>query len=253
MRIRTLIVDDEAMARKRLRRFLLQQPDVEIIGESTDGCRASSAIQQLVPDLVFLDIQMPEMDGFQVVRAIGVEAMPVVVFVTAYDEFALRAFEAQAVDYLLKPFDYDRFQKAFKRARTYLHGRQSSAAQLSALLTSLPEPIAASSRLVLKSEGKVLFLDLLEIHWVEAEGNYVALHAGRDKHLLRGPMTDLENRLPKDKFLRIHRSTIVNLDAVREVRPLFQGESVVLLKNGTRLSASRSGTQKLLSLLHPSR
>jgi two-component system LytT family response regulator len=249
MRIRTLIVDDEPMARKRLRRFLLQQADVEIAGECADGREAVAALKTLAPALLFLDIQMPEMDGFQVLQAIGAKAMPVVIFVTAYDEFALEAFEAQAIDYLLKPFDQDRFQKAFHRATTYLQGRASHASRLSALADYLAEQPPTRSRLVVKCDGRVLFLKHGEIDWIEAVGNYVTLHVGREKHLLRGPMNELEDRLPSERFLRIHRSTIVNLDSVREVQPLFQGESVVLLKDGTRLEASRSGSQKLLSLL----
>jgi len=154
MRIRTLIVDDEPMARKRLRRFLLRQEDVEIAGECADGREAVAAIKTLAPALLFLDIQMPEMDGFQVLQAIGATAMPVVIFVTAYDEFALQAFEAQAIDYLLKPFDQERFQKAFHRATTYLQGRASHAPRLSALADYLAEQPAARSRLVVKCDGR---------------------------------------------------------------------------------------------------
>jgi two-component system, LytTR family, response regulator len=252
MRIRTLIVDDEPIARKRLRRFLLQQADVEIAGEAANGCEAVDAIKKLAPDLLLLDVQMPEMDGFQVLRAVGAEAMPVVIFVTAYDEFALQAFEAQAIDYLLKPFDYDRFQKAFERAKTYLQGRGTGARRLSALVDALSEPSGMRSRLAVRSDGRVLFLNTREIDWVEAVGNYVSLHVGREKHLLRGTMNEFEDRLSSDRFLRIHRSTLVNLDAVREVRPSLQGESVVLLKDGTRLNASRSGSQKLLGLARQS-
>lgn len=249
MKIGTLIVDDEPMARKRLRRFLLQQADVEIAGECANGREAVAAIKKLAPDLLFLDVQMPEMGGFEVLQAIGPEAMPVVIFVTAYDEFALQAFEAHAIDYLLKPFDGERFQKAFRRAATYLQGRAGGTARLSALAGHLEDAPAARSRLVVRCDGRVLFVKVGEIDWIEAVGNYTALHVGPEKHLLRGPLRELEEKLPSDRFLRIHRSTIVNLDAVREVRPLFQGESVVLLKDGTRLEASRSGSQKLLGLL----
>jgi two-component system LytT family response regulator len=249
MSIATLIIDDERLARKRLRRFLLQQTGVWIAGEYADGREAVAAIRKLAPDLLFLDIQMPEMNGFEVLQAVGPEAMPVVVFVTAYDEFALQAFEAQAIDYLLKPFDYERFQKAFQRAMTYLDGRHSHAPRLAALANFLTAQLTPRSRLIVKSGGRVLFVSVAEIAWIEAIGNYVALHVGQDKHLLRGPLCELEERLPPGRFLRIHRSTLVNIDAVREVHPLFQGESVVLLKDGTRLEASRSGSQKLLGLL----
>ena len=252
MKIRTLIVDDELMARKRLRRFLSKQTDVEIVGECPDGREAVAAIRKLAPDLLFLDIQMPERDGFQVLREIGAREMPVVIFVTAYDEFALQAFEAQAIDYLLKPFDVDRFQKAFHRAAIYLQGQGTQKSHLAALAEYLAERPGAQSRLVVKCDGRVLFLKIGDIDWIEAESNYVALHVGQKKHVLRGPLCDLEERLPSDRFLRIHRSTVVNLDAVREVQPLFQGESVVLLKDGTRLEASRTGSQKLLGLLRAS-
>lgn len=252
MRIRTLIVDDEPMARKRLRRFLAREADVEIAGESANGREAVAAIQTLRPNLLFLDVQMPEIDGFQVLREVGTEAMPVVVFVTAYDEFALKAFEAQAIDYLLKPFDQERFQKAFRRAKTYLHGRTGQASGLEALANYLSGQPALGSRLVVKTGGRVLFLKAEEIDWVEAVGNYVYVHVGREKHLLRGPMSEWEDKLPAGRFVRVHRSTIINLDSVREVQPLFHGESIVLLKDGTRLEASRSGSQKLLGPGRPS-
>ena len=252
MPVRTLIVDDERMARKRLRTLLTADIDVDVVGECSNGRDAVAAIHDRAPDLVFLDIQMPELDGFAVLEAIHTEPAPVIVFVTAHDKFALRAFEVHAVDYLLKPFDQDRFQKAFQRAMTYLQGRASHASRLSALADYLAEQPARQSRLIVKCDGRVLFLKHGEIDWIEAVGNYVTLHVGREKHLLRGPMNELEERLPSDRFLRIHRSTIVNLDAVREVQPLFQGESVVLLKDGTRLDASRSGSQKLLGLLRQS-
>src|SRR5262245_58913539 len=187
MRIRTLIVDDELMARKRLKRLLFQEPEAEIIGDCSNGREATSAIEKLTPDLVFLDVQMPEMDGFEVLQAIGAKAMPVVIFVTAYDEFALKAFEAHAIDYLLKPFDHDRFRKAFQRAKTYLKGRKSDAMneRLSALVDRLGDRTGNDSRLALKTNGRLLFLNVEEIDWVEAVGNYVGFHVGRENHLLR--------------------------------------------------------------------
>src|SRR5262245_58513127 len=188
MRIRTLIADDELMARKRLRRFLTREVDVEIAGESADGREAVTAIEKLRPHLLFLDVQMPEMDGFQVLQEVGVKAMPVVIFVTAYDEFALKAFESQAIDYLLKPFDQERFQKAIQRAKTYLQGRTGQVANLEALDSYLSGQYPPGSRLLVRSGGRVLFLKVAEIDWVEAVGNYVNVHVGREKHLLRGPM-----------------------------------------------------------------
>ena len=249
MKVRTIIADDELMARKRLRRFLQQQPDAEIVAECADGREAVAAIKQFAPNLLFLDIQMPEMDGFEVLHEIGSEAMPVVIFVTAYDEFALKAFEANAIDYLLKTFDYERFAKAYRRAVAYLQAKAPQQSALSSLAAYLvDQPNTASSRLVVKCDGRVLFLKIGEIDWLEAMGNYVVLHVGKERHLSRGPFHEWEQRLPTNRFLRIHRSTIVNLDALKEVRPAFQGESVVLLKDGTRLEASRTGSQKLLEL-----
>jgi two-component system LytT family response regulator len=251
MGIRILIVDDELMARKRLRRFILKEPDIEIVGECANGRDAIAAIKQLIPDLVFLDVQMPEMNAFEVLRAVGVETMPLVIFVTAYEEFALQAFEARAIDYLLKPFDYERFQKALERAKTYLKGHANGAIneRLSALLDHWAEPSYQRSHLAVQTSGRLLFLKLEDIDWVEAAGNYVGLHVGRDNHLLHTTMNELEKKLPPRRFLRIHRSTMVNLNSIREIQPLFHGDSVVVLKNGTRLNASRSGSQKLLNRL----
>jgi two-component system, LytTR family, response regulator len=238
----TLIVDDEPMARKRLRRFLSACPELNLIAECGDGSAAVSMIRAHKPELVFLDVQMPGMSGFDVVRELGASS-PVIVFVTAYDEFALRAFEAQALDYVLKPFREERVHQTVVRACVYLQGRDSRALQwrLNGLLDRIAAPeLPAHDRLLVKSEGRVVFVKPAEIDWIEAVGDYVKLHVAAESHMLRATMADMEKRLGGVGFARIHRSRLVNLDRVKELRTMFQGESVVFLKNGTRLNASRA-------------
>lgn len=246
-KIRALIVDDEPLARERLRTLLKPEADVEIVGECGDGEKAVSAIRRHKPDLLFLDVQMPERDGFDVLEALGAEEMPVVVFVTAYDKYALRAFEVHALDYLLKPFDRERFQRALERAREQVAGRHSSTLgeRLLALLADRATEQKRLQRVVIKSGGRIFFLRVEEIDWIEAAGNYLRLHVGREEHLLRETMNRLEARLDPAKFLRIHRSTIVNLERIREMQPSFHGDYVVLLRDGTRLALSRSHRDKL--------
>jgi two-component system LytT family response regulator len=251
MKIRTLIVDDEPLARERLTAFLEASPDIEVIGECGDGLQALERIRSERPDLLFLDIQMPELDGFGVVEALAAEVMPVVVFVTAYDRYALKAFEVHAVDYLLKPFDRERFDVALGRAVERVRSRQGGdiQGQLASLLADLRPKNRAPDRLVIKSEGRVLFLRMEEIDWVEASDNYVNLHVGTESHLLRETMGSLESRLPPDRFLRISRSTMVNIERIKELQPMFHGEYTVILRNGTRLTLSRGYRDKLQPLL----
>jgi two-component system, LytTR family, response regulator len=252
MKIRTLIVDDEPLARERLRTFLEAQPDIRIIGECADGREAVKSIKGEKPDLVFLDVQMPELDGFSVLEALQGGPLPAIIFVTAHDKFALRAFEVHAVDYLLKPFDRDRFQMALRRAIDQLHQRKTGALteRLTALLADLkPQSAKNADRLVVKSGGRVLFLKTEEIDWIEAADNYVNLHLGKETHLLRETMASLEARLSPEKFLRISRSTMVNLDSVKELQPMFHGEYAVILRNGTRLTLSRGHREKVQQLL----
>jgi two-component system, LytTR family, response regulator len=243
MKLRTLIVDDELMARQRLQRYLRQEHDIEVVGECLDGAEAVASIKKQKPDLVFLDVQMPEKDGFAVIQEIGVDAMPTVIFVTAHDDFAIRAFEAQALDYLLKPFGDERFQQALRRARVLLQKREHFPKQLADLLMHLPK--AHASRLAIKTSGRVVFLNREDIDWIEAVGDYVNLHVGPEAHLLRCRMSEMEKRLDGGRFFRIHRSTIVNLDRVKEFRPIHEGESMVVLRNGVKLTASRNCAQKL--------
>lgn len=245
--LRCLIVDDEPLARDRLRGLLRDERDVEIAAECADGRKAVAAILKLEPDLVFLDVQMPGLDGFGVLEALPPESIPAVIFVTAYDQYALRAFDAQALDYLLKPFDRERFRRALGRARDHLLKRQDGTLEprLLALLEHLAERKPFLERLVIKSAGRVYFLRTEEVDWIEAGGNYVRLHTGKDSHLLRETMNHLETRLDPQRFLRIHRSTIVSIERIKELHPWFKGEHVVILRDGTRLTLGRAYRDRL--------
>ena len=246
-KIRTVVVDDEPVARERIVGLLNQEKDIEVVGEYSDGTQAISAIQQQHPDLVFLDVQMPACDGFGVIEQLGPEQVPAVVFVTAYDEYALKAFEVHAIDYLLKPFGRDRFAQTLQHAREHLERRRAGdlGKRLMALVQDIkPEP-QRLDRLVVKSGGRVFFLRTQEIDWIEAAGNYVRLHLGEDSHLFRETMNNMEGRLDVQRFVRIHRSRIVNTDRIKEMQPWFNGEYVVVLQNGTRLTLSRGYREKL--------
>jgi two-component system, LytTR family, response regulator len=240
MSLRVLIVDDEPVARRRLRRFLQTIDDITVAGECGDGAAAVAAIQRHAPEIVFLDVQMPGMSGFEVLRALGPERLPVVIFVTAFDQFALQAFEAQAVDYLLKPFGEERVRQAVARARLFLQGgaaKKDHREKIADLLRTAAAPLPASCLLV-KRDDRVLVLQPGEIDWLEAVGDYVRLHVGIESHLTRATLTEMERRLRPAGFVRIHRSRLVNLSRVKEFRPLSRGESVVLMKTGARLEAS---------------
>jgi two-component system LytT family response regulator len=244
--IRALVVDDEPLARERIV-TLLAKEDVEVVGECADGAAAIDAILRLSPDLAFLDVQMPGADGFDVIQLVGPSKMPPVIFVTAYDNYALRAFEVHALDYLLKPFDRDRFHAALERARQEIERRQNGALEkrLLALVRDLRPAAQRLDRLVVKSGGRVFFVKAEEIDWIEAAGNYVRLHLGADSHLFRETMNALEARLDPDRFFRIHRSRIVNMERIQELQPWFNGEYLVLLRNGTKLTLSRGYREKL--------
>lgn len=246
--IRTLICDDEPLARERVRSLVADQPGFEVIGEATDGDQAVQAILGQQPDLVFLDVQMPRRTGFDVIREVGPDRMPAVVFVTAYDQWAIKAFDVHAVDYLLKPFDRDRFEGAVDRVRKTLDAQEGGAlkTQLMQLVRDL-QPAAAvkQDRLVVKSGGRLFFLRADEIDWIEAAGNYVRVHVGKDAHLLRETMNTIEGRLDQKMFLRIHRSRIVNMERVKELHPWFNGDYAVILRDGTKLMLSRGYRDKL--------
>jgi two-component system, LytTR family, response regulator len=241
MKIRALIVDDEQLARQRVRFLLGEEPDVEVIGESGDGFESVDQIQATRPDLVFLDVQMPEMDGFEVLRRVPEALLPVVIFTTAYDQHALRAFEVNALDYLLKPFKPTRFKEAVQRARELIANKQDGIAArgLLALLGQTPAPAGQLTRLAVKTPGKVTFVELDQIQAIEAAGKYAVVHVGKENHVLRETMTSLESHLPPHQFLRINRSVIVNLDQVQELQPMFKGENLVVLKNGKSYPTTR--------------
>ena len=246
-KIRTLVVDDEPMARERIRSLLSQESDVEVVGECSDGVQAVSAIQQLSPELVFLDVQMPAVDGFGVIQQVGPDRMPMVVFVTAYDEYALQAFEVHALDYLLKPFGRDRLQQCLDHARHQRDRRHAGelGKSLLALVQDFKPEQKKQERLVIKSGGRVFFVRTEDIEWIEAAGNYVRLHLKDQSHLFRETMNQMEARLDPERFFRIHRSRIVNTERIKELQPWFNGEYVVLLQNGTQLRLSRSYREKL--------
>ena len=245
MKIRTLIVDDEPLARDRLRQLLQDEGDIEIVGECADGREAVVAIGQTPPELIFLDVQMPELDGFGVLEALGTGPLPVIMFVTAHDRFAVRAFEVHAVDYLLKPFDRERFQKALHRAIEQVRNRDQGAIRQrqSALLADLQSP-----QLMVKSGGHVVWVKLDEIDWIGSADNYAELHTGTKSHLLRETLGALEARLAPEKFVRISRSVIVNAQRIKELHRLFYGGYELILKDGTQLTVSRRHRNKLKQL-----
>jgi two-component system LytT family response regulator len=248
--LRVLIVDDEPLARERIRDLLREQADVTVLDECPDGPSAIDAIRRLTPDLVFLDVQMPGADGFEVIDQIGPANMPPVIFVTAYDRYALHAFDVHALDYLLKPFDRERFEQALRRAQMQRVARRADVGRrLLELVQELRPGSARTDRLVVKSGGRIFFLRTDEIDWVQAEGNYVRLHQGGQSHLIRETMTAMERRLDPQRFFRIHRSSIVNIERVRELQPWFNGEYRVLLHDGTKLTLSRGYRDRLQTRL----
>ncbi len=252
-KIRVLLADDEPLARERLASLLSAEPDVDLVAQARDGEEAVMGVHDYSPDLVFLDVQMPQMSGFDVIEAVGTERMPPVVFVTAYDQHALKAFQVRALDYLLKPFDRERFSEALQRARHQIARDESGdlGRRLLALVKDLRRDQPKSDRLVVKSGGRLFFLRADEIDWVEAAGNYVRLHVGAASHLLRETMTAIEGRLDPEKFFRIHRSRIVNMERIQELQPWLNGEYAVLLRTGTRLTLSRGCRERLQERLAP--
>lgn len=276
MPMRVLIVDDEPIARRRISRLLKLEDDVEVIDEVGNGTDAVTAIREQHPDLVFLDVQMPDMDGFGVVSSLDPDAMPAVVFVTAYNEYAVKAFDVNAVDYLLKPFDPERFRAAFNRARSNLEQKSSAEAgrRIKALLEEVlgeerahaiaagtagnGAPAAPASvpraryldRLMVKHDGRVFFVKVADVDWFEASGNYVRIHAGRASHLIRETMHGIESQLDPNQFARIHRAVIVNLDRIRELQPWFAGDYIVILRDGRQLKLSRTYREALQARMH---
>jgi two-component system, LytTR family, response regulator len=263
--IRTLIVDDEPLARDAIRILLQDDADIEIISDCSNGVEAVKMILKYAPDLVFLDVQMPDLDGFQVIEQVGADKMPVTVFVTAYDQYALRAFIAHALDYILKPFDHERFYDALQRAKSQVL-RQKFYDQSHRLLTLLEdlhgapqatgkeekEPLPRQKfldRLVIKADARIFFLQVEEIDWIEADGDYMILHSGSKSHLLRETMNELATKLDPEKFLRISRSSIVNVERIKDIKPFFKGEHILTLKDGKQLKMTRGYRDKLQALL----
>jgi len=247
--VKTVIVDDEPLARRRLRRLLREQPAVEVVAECGDGLSAVEAVRIHQPELLFLDIEMPELGGFEVLERLTGDHVPAVVFVTAYNEHAVRAFEVNAMDYLLKPFHEERFRQCLARVRSRIPSAAPEG-ELQGLRSVLADLKAAQSgRLVVRNGPRTTLLRISEIDWVEAEGNYLVVHAGPDRHILRSALADLATKLPAAQFARIHRSTVVNLERIKEVESVAQGEYIVVLRDGTRLPSGRSYRASLEALL----
>lgn len=250
-KIHALIIDDEPLARSRIRRLLTAEPDIEVAGECGNGSEAVQFLKHQQADLIFLDVQMPGMDGFAVLQALPQERIPAVVFVTAYDEHALRAFDVHALDYLLKPFDRRRFHETLRRVREHIsHLRNGEVNQrLFALLENLGRRKSAVDRMAIRSNGHVLFIRTSNIDWIEAADNYVCLHCGADTHVVRDTLSALANRLDAGRFIRIHRSTVVNVDRIARLQPWFRGDYRVLLHDGTQLTLSRGYRDRLQDVL----
>jgi len=251
-KIRALIVDDEPLARERLRRFLAREQDFEFIGECGNGDAAVEAITTLRPDVVFLDVEMPEASGFDVLAQIPAEVRPLIVFVTAYDRYAIEAFDAHAIDYLLKPFTRERFSRAVERLRQQL--ARESRAEIDERVNALLAARNATGgqflrRVMIKTAGRIYFIDTADVDYIGAEGNYLALHVGAETHLVRETMAELLTKLDPAEFVRIHRSTIVNAQRVKELRPLFSGDYRALLRDGTQLNLSRAYREEALKRL----
>ncbi|HEU5182472.1 MAG TPA: LytTR family DNA-binding domain-containing protein [Candidatus Polarisedimenticolia bacterium] len=251
--IRCLVVDDEVLAREAIRAYVHADPGLEIVGEAADGPSAVQEIERLRPDLVFLDIQMPEMDGFQVLQRLAERScpLPLTIFVTAYDSHALRAFEAHALDYLLKPLREERFRDAVLSARSRIAAERGSqvASQLADFLAGSNFLIRRTSRLPIKEKGRIFFLQLDQVEWIESEGNYVRLHLGGESHLHRQTLQALEAELDPSQFMRIHRSVIINILRIKDLRPWFTGEYIVRMLSGKELTVTRTYRDNLRRLL----
>jgi two-component system, LytTR family, response regulator len=238
-RVRALIVDDEAVARRRIRRLLSTDTEVMVVGECADGATAVDAIARERPDIVFLDVQMPELGGFAVVSALDPDALPAIVFVTAFDRYALQAFDVHAIDYLLKPYTPERFRTAVQRAKARIQGSRVDAS-LASFALALHERPRYVTRLPVKTTGKIVLVDVASVDWIEAADNYVRLHVGTREYLHRETLAGLERQLDPDRFARIHRSAIVQIDRIAELHPVSHGDADLILRNGTMLTLSRT-------------
>lgn len=249
MKIHTLIVDDMPLSRQRTRRYLAGVADVEIVGEYGDGEQALDAIEALAPDLLLLDVQMPGMTGMNLLEKISPDLRPAVVFVTAFDEFAVPAFAAHAVDFLLKPFDHERIAKVMERVRAHLAEKPAAGGQAAAETSPHSETPVYLNRIAVKSVGRTVFVSIGSVDWLETAGNYVCLHAGKETHVVRETMNQLESQLDPTEFVRIHRSTMVRIEAIREIQPMFNGDRMVILRDGNKLAMSRSYRDKVRAAL----
>lgn len=249
--MKVVIADDERLARDRVRQLLEAEPGIEIVAECATGTETVHAIQKARPDLVLLDVSMPEMDAFEVIKTLGNGHLPAFIFVTAHDQFALRAFEANVADYLLKPFDRDRFRKALHRGRERAKqaAQSDSVVEVLNLLAGLKKPSKIARRFAVRLGGRILVVKPDEIDWIQGAGNYSELHVGGAIHLLRGTLAELEQQLSPTKFIRISRSLIVNVDRIQEIRAKSHGDYVVVLRDGKKLSATRNHREKLLAWL----
>ena len=250
-KIRALIVDDEPLARKFSRRMLKDDQEVQVVGECGNGRDAVALIRKQTPDLIFLDVQMPEMDGFSVLETLGSERLPEIVFTTAHEQYAIQAFELHALDYLLKPFDQARFRNTMRHAKERLsHGPpKDGGLQMAALLANVKQQPQYQDRLIVKGEGRISFLKTDEITWIEADDKYVHLHTEKSARLVRQTLSAMEAQLDPKKFVRIHRSAIVNVERIKELHPMFSGEHAVVMNNGTKLTLSRNYKDRLFELL----
>lgn len=250
MPLTALIVDDEPLAREGIAMLLSKDPEISAIHEAKDGLEAVTSIRNSKPDLVFLDVQMPEMDGFSVVKEVGAEHMPAVVFVTAHDRYAIHAFEVNAIDYLLKPVTEERFARTLQRVKERISVRPAdeTSRHILSLLQTIASPQRYLKRLAVRSAGKTTFVDVQEVDWMEAAENYVQLHAGKSGHLVHVAMNTLEKSLDPEIFVRIHRSAIVNIKRIKELQPALHGEYVITLQNGVRLQSGRVYNEKLKAL-----
>ena len=248
--IKVVVVDDEPIARAGVIRLLKEDPEFELVGEAANGSEAIRVIEDEDPDVVLLDVQIPEMNGFEVLAQLDQERLPLIVFVTAYDEYALRAFDVSAIDYLLKPFDRERFHAALERVKQHFRSRDTEElrSRVRELLDRMGGGIS-SDRLVVRDAGRVFFLGLNEIEWVEAAGNYVRVHAGKNGHLMRHTISGMLSKLPPKEFLRVSRSAIVNLKRVREIQSLFNGCFVFILQSGARVESSRRFRRQIADTL----
>ncbi|MEW6737153.1 MAG: LytTR family DNA-binding domain-containing protein [Acidobacteriota bacterium] len=248
MRLQALVIDDEPPARKKIRMFLKDDPRVEVVGEASDGLEAIEAIERLAPDLIFLDIQMPHLNGFEVLAEIKTRPLPLIIFATAYDQYALKAFEVRALDYLLKPFDEERLAEALERAFSWMSNHSQWNQKIDDLITELKGGQKHLQRILLKTVGKIILIKTEEIDWIDAEEKYVRLHIGKERHLYRETMNTLEQQLDPEKFIRIHRSYIINIDFLKEIVPWSNNDYIVVLKDGTQLNLGRNYRDRLLKM-----